>query len=61
MEKVTTYQIDNSTKAKFREHGEYNEKITVSIYKAGSYAAIASKTFAGCDRETLADKFRSQF
>jgi hypothetical protein len=61
MEKVKTHYIDGSTKAKVREHGKYNEKITVSIYKAGSYAAIASKTFAGCDRETLADKFMGQF
>jgi hypothetical protein len=61
MEKVKIHEIDDSTKAKVREHGKYNEKITVSIHKVGTFAAIASKTFAGCDRETLADKFRAQF
>jgi hypothetical protein len=56
----STY-IDRSTKAVVREHGKYNEKVTVRIYMAGHYAAIASKTFAGCDREALAQKFINTF
>jgi hypothetical protein len=57
---MSTY-IDRSTKAIVRAHGKYNEKVTVSIYKAGRYAAIAKKTFAGCDREHLATKFINTF
>ena len=59
--KITTYDIDESQRAEVKEHGKYNEKVTVRIYKTGFFKAIASKTFYGCDRETLAVKFINKF
>jgi hypothetical protein len=58
---TTEIRINDSTKAKVRHHGKYNEKITVSIHKAGYFAPIASKTFVGCDRENLATNYMIPF
>jgi len=53
-ENITERELEAGCKAVVVDHGS---ELTVRIYKAGKYSCIASKKFAGCDREFLVDKF----
>ena len=57
-ENITERELEAGCKAVVVDHGI---ELTVRIYKAGAYSCISSKTFAGCDRYTLVDKFVDKF